>query len=53
MNKSELRKKAKENGWDDADIFQMFASQTLINIMITVPKDLYTIGKISDNKKGE
>ena len=50
MNKSELRKKAKLNGWDDTDIFQMFTSQVLIDIMTTVPKDLYTIGKISKNR---
>ena len=24
MNKSKLRKKAKENGWSDAEIFEMF-----------------------------
>tara|TARA_R110000744_G_scaffold459_1_gene1767 strand:- start:388 stop:564 length:177 start_codon:yes stop_codon:yes gene_type:complete len=54
MNKSKLRKKAKENGWSDAEIFQMFSNPIKIRLMTNVPKSAYTLSPYKEpNKDGK
>ena len=50
MNKSKLRKKAKENGWSDAEIFQMFSNPIKIRLMTSVPKSSYTLSPYKEKE---
>jgi len=50
MNKSKLRKKAKENGWSDAEIFQMFNNPIMIRLMTNVPKSAYTLSPYKEKE---
>ena len=50
MNKSKLRKKVKENGWSDAEIFQMFNNPIMIRLMTNVPKSAYTLSPYEEKE---